>query len=500
MDNPAIPQPTINPTGSAGVSPVPVARSTYAGTGEQCQRAPALPAPPARVHFMGVGGIGVSGLAHILLARGYRVSGCDLTASRLTDELAARGATIYQGHDPAHLDGVDLLVISAAVRPDESEYAAALARGIPTVKRAVLLGLLLRPFQTIGVAGTHGKTTTSALVAAILLDAGLDPTAFIGGEVPALGGNARDGQGRWAVAEADEYDRGFLRLAPAVAVVTNIEADHLDIYDDLAGVLNAFAAFIALLPPDGALIVCADDPRALQLAADAPCRVVTYGLDETNGPVDWRARDVTLDERGARFTLDAPPDHAPLAVTTPLTGRHNVSNAVAALAACAEAGVAPAPAGHPRPGIAAPRRRQEIKGRSPGGALVLDDYAHHPTEIRATLAGLRARYPGKRLRVVFQPHTYTRTRATLAETGASFADADEVAIAEVYAARERDTLGVGGRDVVAAARAAGARATFTPTLDDAARWLAAADGPDVVLVTMGAGDIWKAGERVMSGE
>ncbi len=460
---------------------------------------PSLLPPPAHVHFMGVGGIGVSGLAHILLARGYRVSGCDLTVGRLTDELAARGATIYQGHDPAHLDEVDLLVISAAVRPDEPEYAAALARGIPTVKRAALLGLLLRPFQTIGVAGTHGKTTTSALVAAILLDAGLDPTAFIGGEVPALGGNARDGRGRWAVAEADEYDRSFLRLTPAVAVVTNVEADHLDIYDDLAGVMGAFAAFIALLPPDGALIVCADDPRALQLAADAPCRIVTYGLDGTDVLVDWRARDVTLDERGARFTLDAP-DHAPLTVTTPLTGLHNVSNAVAALAACAEADVAPEQAIRALAAFEAPRRRQEVKGRTPGGALVLDDYAHHPTEIRATLAGLRARYPDKRLRVVFQPHTYTRTRATLAETGASFADADEVAITEVYAARERDTLGVSGRDVVAAAQAAGARATFTPTLDDAARWLAAADGPDVVLVTMGAGDIWKAGERVASGE
>jgi len=473
-------------------TPTPDATGLYDGGGQGV----ALPPPPAHVHFMGVGGIGVSGLARILLARGYAVSGCDLLASRLTEELTARGATIYHGHSPAHLDGADLLVISAAVRADHAEYAAAVARGLPVVKRAALLGLLLRPFRTIAVAGTHGKTTTSALVAAILLDAGLDPTAFVGGEVPALGGNARDGQGPWAVAEADEYDRSFLRLAPSVAVVTNVEADHLDIYDNLAGVMTAFASFVALLPEDGALVACADDPRARELAAGAPCRVVTYGLDE---PADWRARDVALDGRGARFMLEAP-GLPPMHINTPLSGRHNVANTLAALAACAEAGVSPALATQAVARFEMPRRRQEVKGRARGGALVVDDYAHHPTEIRATLAGLRARYAGKRLRVVFQPHTYTRTRATLAETGASFADADEVAIAEVYGARETHTLGVSGRDVVLAAQAAGAPALFAPTLDDAVAWLAADDAPDVVLVTMGAGDIWQAGERVTSDE
>jgi UDP-N-acetylmuramate--alanine ligase len=453
-----------------------------------------MPPPPAHVHFIGAGGIGVSGLARILLARGYRVSGCDLAPGRVTESLAAAGAVIYQGHDPAHLDGVDLLVVSSAVRPDEREYAAARARGLRTVKRAALLGLLLRPFRTVAVAGTHGKTTTSALVAAILLDAGLDPTAFVGGEVPALGGNARDGRGAWAVVEADEYDRSFLQLAPAVAVVTNVEADHLDIYADLAGVMEAFAAFVALLPATGTLVACADDPRALEIAAGAPCRVVTYGLE---GAADWSARDVALDEGGARFTLVAP-GLAPLTVTTPLSGRHNVANTVAALAACAEAGVAPGGAVRALAAFETPRRRQEVKGRARGGALVVDDYAHHPTEVRATLAGLRARYPDRRLRVVYQPHTYTRTRATLGETGVSFADADEVAVAEVYAAREQETLGVGGRDVAAAVDAAGVRALFVPTLDDAAAWLSADDGPDVVLVTLGAGDIWKAGEKVVS--
>ena len=465
---------------------------------ESQERESVLPPPPASVHFMGIGGIGVSGLARILLGRGYRVSGCDLAPSRLTEGLAGLGATVYHGHDPAHLDGIDLLVISAAVRPDNPELAAALARGLPTVKRAALLALLLEGSRTIAVAGTHGKTTTSSLVAAILIDAGFDPTAFVGGEAPALGDetgprNARAGRGPWAVAEADEYDASFLRLAPAIAVVLNVEADHLDFYGDLAGVEAAFSAFMARVAPAGALVVCADDPVAARLAAGSPCRVVTYGLD---APADWTASDLTLDAAGARFTVRTPEGER-LAVRTRLSGRHNAANALAALAAACEAGVAPRNAVRALARFEPPRRRQEIKGYTRGGALLIDDYAHHHTEIRATLAGLRARYPGRRLRVAFQPHTYSRTRGFLAETGASFGDADEIAIAEVYAARERETLGVSGRDVVDAARASGARADFTPTLDDVTTWLARDDAPEVLLVTMGAGDIWKAGESLV---
>jgi UDP-N-acetylmuramate--alanine ligase len=432
-----------------------------------------------------------------LLERGYRVSGCDLVPNRLTAELAALGATVYQGHDPAHLAGVDLLVISSAVRPHNSELVAALAQGLPAVKSAELLAMVLDGLRTMAVAGTHGKTTTGALVAALLLDAGLDPTAFIGGEVPALGAggaprNARVGGGAWAVAEADEYDARFLHLSPTVAIVTNVEADHPDFYEDLAAVRRAFAAFIARLPGDGALIACADDPIVKELAAAAPCRVVTYAL---GAAADWTAHDVTLDATGARFTLRAPGAHG-VTVTPPLSGWHNVANTLAALAAAAEVGVPPASAVRTLERFEPPRRRQEPKGRTAHGALVIDDYAVHPTEIRVTLAGLRARYPGRRLRVAFQPHTYTRTRAFLAPLGASFGDADALAVAEVYAARESDPLGVSGRDVVSAARAAGTCATFTPTLGDVVRWLAADAGPDVVLVTMGAGDIWKAGERI----
>ncbi len=488
--------------GSAGVSPVP-------GRARQRKRTPALPGtsspsleptvlppPPAAIHFMGVGGIGVSALARALLERGYIVSGCDLAPGRVTEELGRLGAVVSNGHDPAHLDGADLLVISAAVRAENPELAAALARGIPVVKRAALLGLLLQSLRTVAVAGTHGKTTTSALVATILLDAGLDPTAFVGGEVPALGGNARVGHGQWAVAEADEYDRSFLHLTPRVAVVTNVEHDHVDIYPDLTAVKDAFARFIALLPPDGALVACADDAATMELAAAAPCRVVTYGLTNRSGPADWSAHNVVLDADGAHFMVRAP-DGVERPVRTLLAGRHNVANALAALAATREAGVALAGAVETLATFRPPGRRQEVKGYAPGGAVVVDDYGHHPTEVAATLAGLRAFYPGRRLRVVYQPHTYSRTRAVLAETGRSLREADEVAVTDIYPARETDTLGVSGADVVSVARQAGVDATLTPTVADAAVWLARDDGPDVVLVTMGAGDIWKAGEQVL---
>ena len=506
--------------GGAGVSPVPgpggAGVSPVLGADGQRKRAPVppdasssspssslesvvLPPPPAAVHFMGVGGIGVSALARALLERGYSVSGCDLAPGRVTEELGRLGATVSDGHDPAHLDGVNLLVISSAVRAENPELAAALARGVPVVKRAALLGLLLRPLRTIAVAGTHGKTTTSALVATILLDAGLDPTAFVGGDVPALGGNARVGHGEWAVAEADEYDRSFLRLTPRVAVVTNVEHDHVDIYPDLAAVREAFARFIALLPSDGVLVACADDAATMELAAAAPCRVVTYGLADLSGPAgsaDWSAHDVVLDADGARFTLRAP-DDVERPVRARLAGRHNVANALAALAATREAGVALAAALETLATFRPPGRRQEVKGYAPGGAVIVDDYGHHPTEVAATLAGLRALYPGRRLRVVYQPHTYSRTRAVLAETGRSLREADEVAVTDIYPARETDMLGVSGADVVDSARRAGVDAMLTPTVADAAAWLTRDDGSDVVLITMGAGDIWKAGEQVL---
>jgi UDP-N-acetylmuramate--alanine ligase len=285
-----------------------------------------------------------------------------------------------------------------------------------------------------------------------------------------------------------------LRLTPEVAIVTNVEADHLDFYGDLDGVRRAFAAFAGRLPERGTLVLCGDDAGAAQLRSHARCRVVTYGLD---GSPDWTAREVRLTAEGAAFTVYVP-DGTQVAMETRLAARHNVLNTLAALAACDAAGVAPAQAAETLRRFQPPRRRMEVKGRSVHGALILDDYGHHPTEVRSTLAGLRLRYPGLRLRVAYQPHTYSRTKAFLAETGASFDDADEVAIADIYAARESDTLGVTAGDVVDAVRRAGRPVTYAPALEDVASWLAQDDGEDVVLVTMGAGDIWKAGERLVS--
>lgn len=461
---------------------------------------PVLPPVPAAVHLMGIGGIGVSGLAYLLLEKGYRVSGCDLTPTRLTDRLAGLGAVVRHGHDAAHIDDIDLLVISSAVRDDNPELMAARERGVPVVKRAGLLATLLGGQSIVAVAGTHGKTTTSALVASILRVAGLDPTAVIGGEVPGLGAsgetaNARLGRGRWAVAEADEYDASFLRLSPAMAIVTNVEADHLDFYGNVEGVRSAFADFVARLPADGVLIACADDVTTLCLAETASCRVVTYGLGTA---ADWVARDIEYTEAGTRFTAFREGVGA-AHVHTSLSGRHNVANVLGALAASVEAGVPLDAATRALGRFEPPLRRQEVKGYAAGGAIVVDDYAHHPTEIRATLSALRQRFPGRKLRVAYQPHTYSRTRAFLSETGASFDDADEVAVTPIYAAREHDTLGVSGLDVVDAVRAAGRPAIFAPSLDDVSMWLLRGDSPETVLVTLGAGDIWKASERLAVG-
>lgn len=454
---------------------------------------PSLLPPPAHVHFMGVGGIGVSGLAHILLARGYRVSGCDLTLGRLTDELAARGATIYQGHDPAHLDEVDLLVTSAAVRPDEPEYAAALARGIPTVKRAALLGLLLRPFCTIGVAGTHGKTTTSALVAAVLLDAGLDPTAFIGGEVPALGGAARDGQGHWAVAEADEYDRSFLRLTPAVAVVTNVEADHLENHGDLEGIFAAFEMFVDRIDGDGLLLTCADDEGAARIADYARAagrRVRTYGTDDA---ADVRVRDIRSGADAVEFTVvgDAASGIGERRVRVgALIGMHMALNATAALVLAAHLGLDLDTAVASWANFGGVHRRFESHGEG-GGVRVYDDYAHHPTEIAASLSAARGALAGHaRLIAVFQPGTYSRTQTFAREFAQSLAKADIAVVMDIFPAREEPIPGVTGATISDLVELAPGQVIYEPRYDAVPERIADIARPGDLVWTMGIGNVY----------
>lgn len=449
---------------------------------------------PAHVHFIGVAGIGVSALARVALARGYQVSGSDLAATPLTMALAAAGARIYQGHAAEQVDGVDLVVISSAVREENPEMRAAMLRGIPVIKRAQMLDRLLEGYHTIAVAGTHGKTTTSALITVLLERAGLDPLAFVGGEMIDLGGNARVGEGPYAVAEADEYDASFLRLHPYIAVVTNVEPDHLDFYGDFAAVRNAFRAFMARVPADGLLVTCADDP-ALAESDDAPqVPRVTYSL---HGRGHWNAITVTSGDRGTSFVAKGP-EGQELAITLRLMGRHNVANAMAGVVIGNHLGLSAETIASALGGFRGTRRRLEYKGGDPTRAIaVYDDYAHHPTEITAVLTALRERFPGRRLRGVFQPHTYSRTRNLLREFAACFTAADEVVVTEIYAARETDTLGIGGRDLASQMEREHSAVRFFSNLEETAAYLQSSLSSGDVVVTMGAGDVWKVSDEIV---
>jgi len=449
------------------------------------------------VHFVGIGGIGMSGLAKVLLEAGYSISGCDRQRSHITDRLAGLGATINEGHDARHIAGTDLLVISSAIPADNPDLVEARRRVIPVVKRAELLGHLMKERQGVAVAGTHGKTTTTGMIAWILEQAGLDPTIFAGGELVNLDTNARRGQGPYAVAEADEYDYAFLQLSPALAVITNIEADHPDIFENLDAVVETFAEFLRRVQPDGHIVAGVDNPQVQQLIAQRD-GVITYGL---NQPADWQARDIA--SNGSTQTFGVDHQETPLGeFQIQLPGIHNVSNALAAIAAASTIGVDLEVIRDALAGFQGTRRRFEVKGIA-REITVIDDYAHHPTEVRATLSAARQRYSGQTIWAVFQPHTYSRTRALLDEFAGSFSDADRVIVTDIYAARERDTLGVHAQDLVSRMQRpgfgeeAGPGVQHIADLGDAVDYLAVNLAPGDVMLTLGAGDVWKVGERVL---
>lgn len=431
----------------------------------------------------------MSGLARVLLEAGYVVSGCDRQPTHITDRLAGLGATVYEGHDAAHLTGTDLLVISSAIPADNPDLMAARRRAIPVVKRAELLGHLMKERQAVAIAGTHGKTTTTGMIAWILECAGLDPTIFAGGELINLNTNARRGRGPYAVAEADEYDYAFLELAPTVAVITNIEADHPDIFENLDAVVDAFTEFLNRVQPGGHIIACVDDPRVRALTAHRDNRR-TYGLRQ---PAEWQAIDIV--PNGASQTFSVHHHQEPVGeFQVHLPGLHNVSNALAAIAAASTIQVELDVIRDALTSFRGTRRRFEEKG-AVRDITVIDDYAHHPTEVRATLAAARQRYGGHTIWAVFQPHTYSRTRALLDDFAGSFSDADHVIVTDIYAAREQDTWGVHARDLVGRMTHPGVQ--YVAGTADAADYLADCLVPGDVVLTLGAGDVWKVGERVL---
>jgi UDP-N-acetylmuramate--alanine ligase len=440
---------------------------------------------PRAVHLVGVGGAGMSGLARLLLAGGHRVTGSDRSESATLEALRALGAEVWAGHDGARMGRPDLVAASTAIRATNPELVAARILDIPVLGRAQLLALLMAGKDGIAVAGTHGKTTTTGMVVAILEAAGLDPSFAVGGDFKSSGSNAAAGSGPHFVAEADESDGSFLELAPTVAVVTNVEADHLDHWGDLAAVTAAFRSFVGRLPPDGTAVLCADDPGALDLAGAARCRVVTYGFA---AGAEVRGELLAIDGRGASFAVLAGGE--PLGeVALVVPGRHNVANALGAIAAAMAAG---APFGAAAPALAGftgAARRFHLRAEV-GGVTVVDDYAHHPTEVAASLAA--ARLGGaKRLVAVFQPHLYSRTRLFAAEFGRALAAADLVVVTDVYAAREDPEPGIDGALVAGAARHARADldCVYEPDRSALATRVATLVQPGDLVLTLGAGDI-----------
>lgn len=444
------------------------------------------------VHFMGVGGAGMAPLAELVLARGGAVSGCDLRGGRAVDALAGLGIEFSEGHDPKHVAGAAAVVVTSAVEPGHPELAAAEAAGVPVFKRAAALGQWVAGGRVVGIAGTHGKTTTTAMAAHVLERAGADPTCLVGGEVTAWGGSLRRGRSEVFVVEADEYDRSFLTLRPEVAVVTNVEPDHLDTYGDVRALEAAFAEYAGLVRPRGTLWICADDPGAAALAGAGPERTRTFGFSQGAG---LRAVSVRAEGRGSAFT--AVEDGAPAGeFRVPAPGRHNVLNALAAAGAARSLG---AQWRDVREGLAAFEgvgRRYEALG-APGGVQVVDDYAHHPTEVAATLAAARSANPGRRIVAVFQPHLYTRTRDCRDAFGRALAAADAVWVTDVFPAREEPIAGVTGETVAEAAAERGASVVYHPCLATLAAAVAGALRAGDVCVTMGAGSIGETARELV---
>ncbi len=446
------------------------------------------------VHFMGIGGAGMCGLAELLVRTGGRVTGCDQKESAALADLARLGAAVSIGHDATHVAGASALVITSAVPQDHPEVAAARKAGIPVLKRAEALGAWVASGTVVAIAGTHGKTTTTAMTTEVLARAGRDPTGIVGGRVAAWDGNLRFGSPALYVVEADEYDRSFHRITPDIAVVTNMEADHLDIYGDYAGVRAGFAQFLDGVRPGGRVIACADDHGASSLLPRVASKAYTYG---TSAGSMLRATDVSVGKDVTRCTvLEDGRRVGTLALRK--GGRHNLLNALGAAAAARALGVDWIPIREALADFSGVARRFEQLGDS-GGVRVIDDYAHHPTEITATLAAARASFPGSRLVVVFQPHLFSRTRDFAPEFGRALAAADVIWVTDVFPAREAPIAGVTGESVVEATRAAGAEdVRYHPAVTTVADALADDLRSGDVLITIGAGSIETVGRSVLS--
>jgi UDP-N-acetylmuramate--alanine ligase len=445
------------------------------------------------IHFVGIGGIGMSGIAELLINLGYQVSGSDLKASPITANLARLGGRIDIGHQAEAVRGADVVVVSSAIAADNPEVAAARQAGLPIIPRAEMLAELMRLKYSVAVAGAHGKTSTTSLVAGVLAAGGLDPTVVIGGKLMGLGRNAVLGKGDFIVAEADESDGSFLKFSPAIAVVTNIDREHLDFYADLDAIKAVFLSFIDRIPFYGLAVVCLDNEPLQGLLPHIKKRLTTYGC---SAQADFLAREVTFGAMRSRFTVvQRGQDLGKFELALP--GMHNVYNALAAIAVGRELEIPLAAIKQSLAAAKGVQRRLEIKGEI-AGVTVVDDYGHHPTEIQVTLEAVNRNWPGRRKVVVFQPHRYTRTQALLEEFTRSFGNSDVLLLLPIYAASEAPIAGVSARALGACIRAHGHRdVVCLDGLEACVDCLVDRLEPDDLLLTLGAGDVHRVGEQVL---
>lgn len=449
---------------------------------------------PIHVHFIGIGGISMSGLAEILLEEGFTISGSDAKQSALTDSLAQKGATIYIGQKASNLSIRPALVVyTAAIREDNEEFKAAVDAGIPMLSRAELLGQIMDNYEkSIAVAGTHGKTTTTSMISQILLVAKADPTISVGGILEAIGGNIRVGGSEVFITEACEYTNSFLHFHPKYSIITSVEAEHLDFFKDIDDIRRSFHEFAGNTAHDGVLIINSQIAALDQITNNLSCSVTTYGLCEND---DFYAKNITYNDHacGTYTLMHKTEDLGTVSLSVP--GKHNVSNSLAAIALCLNLGL---PLDVIKKGLlqfGGTKRRFEYKGTK-NGITVIDDYAHHPTEVAATLTAAR-NYPHGRIICVFQPHTYSRTKAFLSDFARVLSMADIVVLADIYAAREKNTIGISSKDLLAELQKNGQESYYFPSFDEIEKFLSEKCINNDLLITMGAGDVYLIGEHLL---
>ncbi len=450
---------------------------------------------PCHVYFVGIGGISMSGLAELLFREGFTVSGSDRNSSDLTRSLEAKGITVHYGESASHITSdISCAVLTSAVKDNNLEFQAIREKGIPWLSRAELLGQLMKNYKiSVAVSGTHGKTTTSSMISEILLHAGTDPTLSIGGMLKSIGGNIRIGGSEFFVAEACEYTNSFLSLSPTIGVILNIEEDHLDFFKDLGHIRRSFRQFAELISPEGCLIINADIPNYDEISNGLPCKVITYSMG--NVSADYYPEQISFDELGRPSFVLHGPDIGAASFRLQVPGLHNVSNALASIALADCLSIERSKTAEALAAFSGTARRFEHKG-SVGGVTIIDDYAHHPTEITATLSAAK-KYPHKTLWCVFQPHTYSRTKTLLKDFARALSLADKVVLADIFAARETDSLGISSENLRDEIIALGHDCYYFPSFDEIENFLLENCINGDLLITMGAGDVLKIGESLL---